>query len=116
MSEGISPAGLLQRFALFAVWILCHGHFGHVGNNQVDNGKSAYDQQNETQPEMPYNCDHGIQLYRGMASWLEQQTMVFNVFEANYGRILWNHPPRSDFCDWFKIFNKHCFGEYVNRV
>jgi hypothetical protein len=59
-SEGISPAELLQRFALFAVWVLRHGHFGYVCNDQVDNGKSANDQQNKTQPEMPYNCDHGI--------------------------------------------------------
>jgi len=60
VSEGISPAGLFQRFALFAIWILCHGHFGHVSNDQVDNGKTANDQQHKTQPEMPYNCDHGI--------------------------------------------------------
>jgi hypothetical protein len=48
VSEGISPAELFQRFALFAVWILCHGHFGHISNNQVDNGKTANDQQHKT--------------------------------------------------------------------
>jgi hypothetical protein len=48
VSEGISPAGLFQRFALFAIWILCHGHFGHISNDQVDNGKTANDQQHKT--------------------------------------------------------------------
>jgi hypothetical protein len=80
MSEGISLAELLQRFALFAVWILCHGHFGHVGNNQVDNGKSANNQQNETQPEMPYNCDHGNNRSQRDSRSLGHRSGIFTVF------------------------------------
>ena len=79
-SEGISPAELLQRFALFAVWILCHGHFGHVSNDQVDNGKSANDQQHKTQPEMPYNCDHVNNRSQRVSRCQSHWSGIFAVF------------------------------------
>lgn len=57
-SEGISPAELFQRFALFAVWVLLHGYLGNVTNDQVDYGKTANYQEHQPQPVMPDNCNH----------------------------------------------------------
>jgi len=82
VSEGISPAGLLQRFALFAIWILSHGHLGHVSNDQVDDGKSAKDQQHKTQPVMPYNCDHADNRSQQVGCCLSHRSGIFTIFHA----------------------------------
>ena len=69
-SEGISPAELLQRFALFAVWVLLHGYLGNVTNDQVDYGKTTNYQEHQTQPVMPDNCNHEVNGSRAIRRFL----------------------------------------------
>ena len=58
--EGISPAQLLLCVALATVWVLHCRNFGNIANNQLHNGKAANNEKNQTQPKVPYDCDHGF--------------------------------------------------------